>query len=143
MDDGEDILIDADAVFLFEAVVSDRLFRPAGSAINREYQTLFRSRQSHQIVEDHHDVATQVVLDIEHLGGGEVVFAAVDVAAKHDPFVVGFGDVAETESLETAAVGQKAAIVSGKTVQAPHLRHRMVTGAQVEMVGIGQDDLRI
>ena len=55
-----------------------------------------------------------------------------------------FGDLAQlgqAEHLEPAAVRQDGAIPLGELVQAAHLGHQLITGAQMQMVGVAQHDL--
>ena len=141
LDDGKDVLVGADPFLLFFAEVSDRLFGPLRCAFDREFDTLLRSRKCHKVVEYHHDVRAEVVLDVDHLLGGKIVSGAVDMASELYAVGIGFGDVAETEGLEPAAVGQEAFGVGGEVVQFAHLADRLVSRAEVHMVGVGQNDL--
>ena len=68
---------------------------------------------------------------------------AVDVAFKFYAALVVFGVCAQAESLKAAAVGQKAEGKFRKSVQPAELRHYPRAGAQIHMIGVGEDDLRV
>jgi hypothetical protein len=124
-------------------VVVDRLLCPLRRPLNRGFDPLLCSGEGDEIIEDHHDVAVQIVLDVDHLLRGEEVFASVDVAAKFDPRFGRFGDVAEAECLKPAAVGQKALRIGGKSVQSSEFGDRFIPRTQISMISIGEDDLGI
>ncbi len=97
-------------------------------------------------VEGHDDVGAEVVLDFDSFLGSEVVGGAVDVGFEGDAVVVDFDAVfgaAEGENLEAARVGEDWAIPIDPFVQAAHFFDKFVAGAEVEVVGVGEDDFGV
>ncbi len=97
-------------------------------------------------VEGHDDVGAEVVLDFDRFLGSEVVGGAVDVGFEGDAVVVDFDAVfgaAEGENLEAARVGEDWAIPIDPFVQAAHFFDKFVAGAEVEVVGVGEDDFGV
>ena len=55
------------------------------------------------------------------------------------------GDLAQlgkAEHLKPAAVGQNGTVPLGELVQPAHIRHQLVAGTQMQVVGVAQHDLR-
>ena len=94
LDNGEYVLIDPDTPGLVVTVVFDRLAGPLGGPLDRGSDPLLGCGERDQIVENHHDIAAEVVLDVDDFFGGKKMFAAVDVAAKFDSAFGGFGNIA-------------------------------------------------
>ena len=61
---------------------------------------------------------------------------------KVDPFPGNFDQGVEAENLEASTVRQQWMIPVHETVQAPQPPDPLMSGPQVEMVGIGKNDLR-
>ncbi|WBL36318.1 hypothetical protein O0235_01690 [Tepidiforma flava] len=92
------------------------------------------------VVEGHGDIDAEGFLHFHGELGGVVVFGAVDVGAEADAV---FGDLAEAgegEDPEAAAVGEDGAIPAHEAVDAAELPDEPVPGAQVEVVGVDEDD---
>ncbi len=141
LNDGKDILINTDPLLLFGTEVVDTLLCPAGGAVDTRSNTLLGSGQGDEIVEDHHDIGAEVMLDIDHLGRGEVVFGAVEVATESDAPLIDLDIVAEGKGLKATTVGQEALGKFGKSMQLTHLGDHIVARADIHMVGVGKDDL--
>ncbi len=102
----------------------------------------FVGRARGDVVERHGDVGAQSPLDLGGALGGEVALGAVDVAGEFDAVVVDAPERRQREHLETARVGEQRAVPRHKAVQAAQLRHDVFTRAHVQMVGVGEDNLR-
>ncbi len=90
------------------------------------------------LVKRHDDIGTQIVLDLDGKFGGEAVQRTVEVIAKSHPVRVHLTHGRQAEHLKAARIGQDRAIPSHETVQPAQVADEFVTGAQVEMVGVGQ-----
>ena len=56
-------------------------------------------------------------------------------------FLGNVAQLGKAEHLKSAAVGQDRAVPAGKLVQAAHIGNDLITGTQVEMIGVAQHDL--
>ena len=95
------------------------------------------------MIELHDDVRPQIRLDPHHGFGGEVSRRPVDVRLERDPVL---GDVVQRrqrEHLEAARIGEDRGVPAHEPVQSSHLAHEFVGGAEMQMVRIGEDDLRV
>ena len=63
------------------------------------------------------------------------------MGAEADAFVGDFAELAERENLEAAGVGEHGAGPADEAVQAAHAADGFVAGAEVEVVGVAEDDL--
>ena len=95
------------------------------------------------LVESHHDVGADGTLNVYHLLGREEMLAAVDVGAKLAALLAQLAYAGEAEHLEAAAVGEHRAVEAVEPVEAAGLAEYLSAGAQIEMVGIAQDYLRL
>ena len=93
-------------------------------------------------VKGHHDVRAQGVLDVHaHLGRDEAA-AAVQVALEGYALLADLADTGEGKDLKPAAVGEDGLGPAHEAVQAARLADQILAGAQVQVVGVGQHDLR-
>ena len=93
-------------------------------------------------VEGHDDVRTDDSLDVHDSLGGEEVLRSVDMGAEGHAFVRDLTSVRQAEDLVATAIGEDGAVPAIEAVQASRLVERVETGAQVEVIGIAEDDLR-
>ena len=75
--------------------------------------------------------------------GREQVRVAVQMRAKQHAFLGDFAKVAEAEDLEAAGIGQDRARPRHELVQTAQFADQLVSGAQEQMIGIGQDDFGV
>lgn len=94
------------------------------------------------LVKGHNNVGRQVFLDGNAFFRGEAVAGAVNVGLEGDAVSVNFAAAAEAEDLEATAVGQNWPRPGHEAVQAAHLLDDVVARPEVEVVGVGQDELR-
>jgi len=94
------------------------------------------------LVEGHGDVGAKGDLHVHGVLGGEEVAAAVQVRAETDALVGDLAELAEREDLKAAGIREQGARPTDEFVQAAHAADGLVAGAQVEVIGVAQDDLR-
>ena len=120
-------------------------FRVALQPGLREIETLARvgvvGVAGAALVQRHHDVGADDALRVHVVLRGEDVARAVDVALEGATFRGQFADRAEREHLETAAVREDGPIPRLEGVQAACGTQGVEPRAQVEVVGVAQDDL--
>ncbi len=97
--------------------------------------------QSHDVVQDHGNIASQLALDVDGPLRRELPPFSVDVRAKLGSLLVDRDPVSEAEDLETAAVGQERTVPAHEVVQSSQLLNHLGPGAEGQVVGIGQDQL--
>ncbi len=93
------------------------------------------------LVQHHGDVGAQRLLDLHHALRRETVSAAVDVAAEGDAVLVDVARVGQAEDLVAARVGEDGTVPAHKLVQSAEFADQLMAGAQIEMVGVGQDQV--
>ena len=92
------------------------------------------------LVEHHDDVGPQIFLDGDAAFRGEAVVGAVEVALEGNAVGVDGARIAQAEHLEAAAVGQDGAGPVHEPVQATQIADQFVARAQVEVVGVAEDE---
>ena len=111
--------------------------------VQRVRRLLDSARVRRTFVEGHDDVGADFALGLHHGFGRELVSAAVQQALK---FHAVFGDVAkilEAPDLESAAVGKHGAVPAHKLLHAARFGNELGAGAQVQVVRIREDNLRM
>ena len=93
------------------------------------------------LVEGHDDVGAEGDLDLHRLLGREDVRGAVEMRAKRDAFFADLAQLAEAEDLESAGVGEHGAIPRHEAVESAKLADVLVSGPQIEMVSVAENDL--
>ena len=115
-------------------------FRPAGRPFQR-IPTYSRSAGIWRaFVEGHDHIGAQGVLDLDRFFRTEEQRFTADMGPEGDPFLRNLTQLAETEHLKPAAVGQYPAIPVHKAVQPPCLPDDLMTRTEIEMVRIAQND---
>ena len=125
------------AVVLLEAAVEP----PLGQG-ERLGGVVARRVARRALVEGHHDVGADHALGVDDALGGEQVLRPVDVGAEVAPLLLQFAARREREDLESAAVGEHGPLPGREAVHAPGPLDDLHARTHVEMVGVGQDDLR-
>ena len=93
------------------------------------------------LVKGHDDVGANLALHVHDGFRRKKVGASVDVRLEFDAFFADFAAVFEAVYLKSAAVGQHGAVPGRKSVQPASLLQHFGSGAQVEVVGVAQDDV--
>ena len=112
---------------------------PAHGLIRR-----FMARRIFQaLVERHHDVGAERKLDIDRRFGCEQVRVAIQVRAEQHTFFGDLAQIAQAEDLESARVRQDGPRPGHEFVQPAELADQFMSGAQEEVIGVGQDDFGV
>ncbi len=94
------------------------------------------------MVELHGDVGAKGPLDLHRLLGSDGPVAAVHVTLEGDALLRDGAEAFEREDLEPAAVGQHRPVPVGEGVEPAEGLHDVLTGAEMQVVGIPQHHLR-
>ena len=93
------------------------------------------------LVESHHDVGADRPLGVDHAFGREEVLRAVDVRTEMAPLLAQLAAVGQRKDLKAARIGQHRPLPRREAVHAARLFENLRPRTQVEVVGVGQDDL--
>ena len=140
LDDREEaLLITVERFCLVEAL--DAAVEPALGHL----QTLLRIHKvalsGRTLIESHHDVGTDDAFCIHHVLWSEEMLAAIDVGTELAALFSELADSGKREYLEAAAVGEDRAVPAVELMQSACRLDDFESRAQVEMVGVSQDDL--
>src|SRR6185312_3071549 len=123
--------------------------RPTQRPFQRRPRLFLGRRVGRAVIKRHGDVAAQRQLNLHRQLRRQQMRAAVEMRAEPYPF---FGDAAEgfflvlarpqAEDLVATAVGEDGMGPGGELVQSAQAADALVTGAQIQMVGVAEDDLR-
>ena len=94
------------------------------------------------LVEGHHYVGADRTFGVDHILGREQMARAVYVRTEVASLLLELAALRQREDLKAAAVGEHRPLPCRETVHATRLLHDAHTRAQVEMVGVGQNDAR-
>ena len=130
-----------DHFVLMGAKVGERTLRPVHGQTQAFAGALAVGRILGALVEGHADVGAESDLHIHGVFGREEVAAAVEVRAEVDALVGDFAQLSQAVDLEAAGVGEHGARPADEAVQAAHAADGFVARAEVEMVGVAEDDL--
>ena len=103
---------------------------------------LVRRLAGHDVVERHGDVGAEGPLDLHGALGRERAVGAVDVALELDAVLADASEALEREHLEAAGIGEHRARPGGEAVEPAHRANHLLAGAEMQMVGVAEDDLR-
>ena len=93
------------------------------------------------LVESHADVRAEGDLHVDGMLGSKEVRTPIEVRAEAHAVVGDFAQLAERENLKAAGVGEQGARPTDEFVQAAHAADGLVAGAQVEVIGVAENDL--
>ena len=94
------------------------------------------------LVEGHADVGAERDLHVHGVLGREEVTAAIEVRAETNAFVRDLAQLGEAVDLESAGVGEHGARPADEAMKAAHAADGFVAGAEIEVVGVAENDLR-
>ena len=94
------------------------------------------------LIELHDDIGADLLLDAHIVLGCPTVLAAVYDRREVDPVGIELERVCQREDLETAAIGEDGFIPAHELMDAAGAFDDVGSRAVVEMVGVGEDDLR-
>ena len=115
--------------------------QPAGGAGTAVFGVIILGRVFDALVKGHGDGGAQVCLDLHALLRAHKDLVAVQVGMEGHALLGNVAQLGQAEYLKAAAVGQNGAVPAGKLVQAAHIGHDLVAGAQMQVVGVAQHDL--
>ncbi len=119
-----------------------RALRPAQAQLHRAARHLFGGRVWRALVEDHHDVRIEHLLDFHALFGAQEHPRAIGGRGKGHALLGDLAAMRQRKHLEPAGIGQDGAIPARKPVQPAVIADHLQAGAQIQMEGVAQDDLR-
>jgi hypothetical protein len=93
------------------------------------------------VIERHGDVRAHGPLNLRRPLGGEGAVSSVHVALKLDAFFRDFSQPLEREDLEPPRIGEHGPVPGGEPMEAPHGAHGLLAWAEMQMIGVAQDDL--
>ena len=112
-----------------------------------EAQALFRARPVRRIlgalIESHADIRAQRDLHIHGMLGSKKVRTPVEMRPEAHALVRYFAQVGEAIDLKAAGVGEHGARPADEAMQPAHATDSLMSGAQIEMIGIAENDLRV
>ena len=117
-----------------------RSLRPAVGPLGRVGDDGARRAREDRLVEGDRDVRAERLLDADRDLRREPVERAVEVAPERDAVIVDDPQVTERDDLEPARVGQDRAVPVHEPMQPAEPGDPLVPRAQVQVVGVGQDD---
>ena len=115
---------------------------PAQAELHRGARDRLGGRVRGALVEDHHHVRIQHLLDAHALFRTQEHTGPVGRRGEGHALLGDLAAVGQREHLETAGVGQNRAIPAREAVQAAVVGDHVQARAQVQMEGIAEDDLR-
>jgi len=91
------------------------------------------------LVQGHEDVGPQGELDLDGPLGGQEVPGPIQMRLERDPVFRDVPETGQTQHLVAAAVRQDGPVPSHEPVQAAERLDDLVSGPQVEVIGVAQD----
>ncbi len=91
-------------------------------------------------IERHEDVAAEGKLGIHGGFGGEGVEIAIEVRLEDDALIGDLAQAGEAEDLKSAGIGEDGVGPGHEAVEAAHLADEIGPGADIKMIGIGEQD---
>ena len=114
--------------------------RPADGAVHGLARIFVADGIFGALVEHHQDVAAEGELGVHGGFGREFVRVAVEVGLEDHAFVGDLAQAGEAEDLESAGIGEDGARPRHEAVQSAHGADQVRAGAEVKMIGVGQQD---
>lgn len=119
----------------------DAALQPAVSEVHATLGVLAGGGVGGALVEGHDDIGTDGALDAEAALRTEQVLAAVDVTGEGGALLGDLAAVGEAVDLVAAAVSQEGAVPLHELVESAGGFHYLHAGAEVEVVGVAENDL--
>ncbi len=115
--------------------------RPAQARAHRFARGPFIRRIRRALVEDHHDVGVEHLLDAHRFFRRQEALVAVDRRLELHPFLADLAQRAQAEHLKTARIGEYRPVPAHEAMQAAMRRDHLQPRAQPQVEGIAQHDL--
>ena len=94
------------------------------------------------LVESHADVGAESYLHLHGVLGRKEVTAAIQMRTEAHTFIGDLAQLRQAVNLEATGVGEHGVRPTDELMQAAHAADGLVAGAEIEMIGIAEDDLR-
>lgn len=120
----------------------DTALEPAGGAFERIFRVAAVGGVRDTLVKSHDDIGAKSVLDLHDGFWREKMLGAVEMGAEKHAFFRDLAQIAEAEHLEATAIGEDRAIPVHEAVETAELTDKLMPWPQVQMIGIGKNDLR-
>src|SRR5947208_13981976 len=117
--------------------------RPRKRAFHRLVGFEVSGRISEAIVEYHHDVGAETLLDFNRCLRTEEMTAPIQVRLELDAVFADVPQRAEAEYLISAAIRQYRPVPSHESMQAAEPRDRFITRTQEQVIGIAEKNLNV
>ncbi|CDN43726.1 Uncharacterized protein BN871_DJ_00080 [Paenibacillus sp. P22] len=117
--------------------------RPAGRPLERVFDVFVFGRIRRALVERHHDIGAERVLDLHRLLRRQEQAVAVEMGAEFDAFLGDLAHVAQREHLEAAAVRQNRAVPIHELVQAAGIADQVVARTEPQVIGVAENDMGV
>ena len=113
-------------------------FQPARRSCDRILNIVFFAGVFNAFVKGHRNGRTQVRLNPHTFLRPHKNLSAVNMGGKINALLLDISEFCQRKHLKAAAVGQDRTIPVHKPMQAAHIAHHLVTGAQMQMIRIGK-----
>ena len=118
-----------------------RTFRPTQRQLHRDPGSIVIGRIRRALVEDHHDVRIQRLLDFHALFRRQHQTLAVDRRRELDAHFADLAQMRQAPDLKAAGIGQNRAVPAHEAMQPAVRGDDLLPRAQPEMKGVAENDL--
>ena len=115
--------------------------QPPKSALAGGLGVLIGSGVLHALIEGHSNIAAQIRLDLHALLGAHKNTVTIKVRGESHALFIDLTKAGQGKHLKSTAVGKDRAIPVHELMETTHLTHHIVTGTEMEMIGVAQLDL--
>ena len=137
-------LYDGEKRLIFAGMRGAATLGPLPRQLRRRSHGLFRRRIANALVELHHNIGADALLDVHVALGRPTVFAAVIITrVECDAVGVGLHHVVEAEQLEPARIGEHGAVVVHELLHAASLFDNVDARAHVQVIRVRKHDLAV
>src|SRR5258706_8486209 len=120
--------------------IDARALRPFCGALERSFRFLAGRRRFDALIEDHGDVRSQRELNLRGFFRREEMLRAVKMGTEAHALIGHFSQFGKAEDLIAAGVREDGARPGHELMKPAELARQLVTGAQIEMIGVGEND---
>ena len=137
-------LYDGEKRLIFAGMRGAATLSPLPRQFRGRSHGLFRRRIANALIELHHNIGTDALLDVHIALGRPTVLAAVIIArVECDAVGVGLHHVVEAEQLEPARIGEHGAVVVHELLHAAGLLNNVDARAHVQVIRVRKHDLAV
>ena len=137
-------LYDGEKRLIFAGMRGAATLSPLPRQFRGRSHSLFRRRIANALIELHHNVGADALLDVHVALGRPTVLAAVVIArVERDAVGIGLHHVIEAEQLEPARIGEHGAVVVHELLHAASLFDNVDARAHVQVIRVRKHDLAV